>query len=495
MNLLQRIKCFVLAPLLLTLLTVLSACITVGPDFEPSKATVVPNSPDAWSAKLPHGGSLSSLTNWWAQFDDPLLTELIAAAQTQSTSMADAALKIAQARALLVTANATMLPVINGQASASRGTTMLGGPIVLGTTTQAQLQANWELDLFGGLRRANDAATARLAAEVAGWHAARISVAADTANYYTNYRACEQLAKLATADARSRDQTASLTEQLATTGFQAPANASLARASAAEGAGRAVAQQAECDLIVKAVVAITGFSETDLRHKLAKGTAKLPEPQRLTVKQIPAEVIAQRPDVAALEMQLAAANADIGVRIAERLPKISLSGNIGPLNFSYSDGSINGSSWTVGPVVTMPIFDAGRRYANEQTAWVAYETVQTKYRNQVRAAVREVEEALVRLDSMREREVDAIAASKGYHVSLNAAEEKYRFGLSSVLDLEETRRLSFNADNILTALQRDHVNAWIALYRAVGGGWDASENAQPPNAFPNPELVKKGNQP
>ena len=90
--------------------------------------------------------------------------------------------------------------------------------------------------------------------------------------------------------------------------------------------------------------------------------------------------------------------------------------------------------------------------------------------------MREVEEALVRLSSLDIREKESLKASKGYHASLRAMQEKYKFGLASILDLEETRRLSFNADNVLATVRRERVNAFIALYRAVGGGWTASDS-------------------
>jgi outer membrane protein TolC len=228
---------------------------------------------------------------------------------------------------------------------------------------------------------------------------------------------------------------------------------------------------------------MTGTPEAALRNKLESRSGQLPQPVNFEVQQVPAQVLSQRPDVASAEQQLAAANADIGVRIAERLPRLALTGNIGPFNFNSSDLSLNGGTWSVGPSLSLPLFDAGRRAANEETAWVAYQTAETKYRSQVRLAVREVEQALVSLESLRTRDDDALIASEGYHVALRAAEEKYNFGLASVLDLEETRRLSFNADNILMSIRRDHVNAWIALYRAVGGGWQAGDLAQPADAF------------
>jgi NodT family efflux transporter outer membrane factor (OMF) lipoprotein len=461
------------APLVL----LLSACITLGPDYDRQQATQWNTEPQAWQQPLPHDGDPVELVSWWSQFKDPVLVELVEQSQKQSSSMAQAALRIAQARALLVTADGAALPVLNATGAVSRGTFQLGGPVIVATTAQAQLQAGWEIDLFGGLARGSEAARARLAAQVANWHEARISVSADTAGLYTNYRSCEQLSQIARVDAQSRARTARLTQELAQTGFQAPANAALARASAAEGQSRYVAQRAECDLLVKALVALTAIPEPELRSRLSKGTRVLPQPAMPVVQRVPAQVLLQRPDVAAAERELAAASADIGVREADRFPRLSLLGNIGPLSFESAAGSISATSWSIGPSLSLPIFDGGRRAANVETAKIAYEVAATNYRTQARRAVREVEEALVRLDSLNQREGESLKASKGYRESLQAAQERYKFGLASILDLEETRRLSVNADNILANVRRERVNAYIALYRAVGGGWDAKDLA------------------
>lgn len=455
----------------------LSACITLGPDYDRQQATQWDAEPTGWQQPLPHEGDPVALIAWWSQFKDPVLLELVEQAQKQSNNMAQAALRIAQTRALLVTADAAAVPVLNATGGLTRGTFQLGGPVVVATTAQAQLQAGWEIDLFGGLARSSEAARARLAAQVANWHEARISVSADTASLYTNYRSCEQLAALSVSDANSRAQTARLTQELAQTGFQAPANAALARASAAEGQSRAVAQRADCDVLIKALVSLTAIPEPELRSRLSKGSRVLPKPAMPVVQSVPAQVLLQRPDVAAAERELAAASADIGVREADRFPRLSLLGNIGPLSFESGVGSISATSWSIGPTLSLPIFDAGRRAANLETAKIAYEVAATNYRTQARRAVREVEEALVRLDSLNLRETESLKASRGYRESLQAAQERYKFGLASILDLEETRRLSFNADNILANVRRERVNAYIALYRAVGGGWDPKDLA------------------
>ena len=482
---------FFLAPLLLPLL--LSACITLGPDYDRQQSTNWPNEPVGWQQALPHAGDPVALVAWWAQFKDPVLLVLIEQAQQQSNNMAQAALRMGQARALLVTAQAAAIPNLNAGGSLSRGTYQLGGPVVVATTAQAQLQAGWEIDLFGGLARASEAARARLMAQAANWHEARISVSADTANLYTNYRSCEQLSVLARSDAQSRVQTSRLTSELAQSGFQSPASAALASASAAEGQGRAVGQQAECDLLIKALVALTGLTELDLRTQLKRGAQALPKPAMPVVQQVPAQVLLQRPDIAAAERELAAASADIGVREADRFPRLSLAGSIGPLSFETGMGSISATAWSIGPSLSLPIFDAGRRVANLETAKLAYEVAAVNYRTQARRAVREVEEALVRLDSLSLREQEAVTASKGYRTSLQAAQERYKFGLASILDLEETRRLSFNADNILAVVRRDRVNAFIALYRAVGGGWSATDLAVVQRELQqNPTVIPTG---
>ena len=108
-----------------------SVCITVGPDYDQRQGTKVPSAPVAWQQSLPHGGDLVALGNWWSQFNDPVLLELIDSAQQQSQSMAAAALRIAQARAVLVTANAAAVPNINAAAVGTRGTFQLGGPIIV----------------------------------------------------------------------------------------------------------------------------------------------------------------------------------------------------------------------------------------------------------------------------------------------------------------------------------------------------------------------------
>jgi NodT family efflux transporter outer membrane factor (OMF) lipoprotein len=436
-------------------------------------------SDDAWQARLPHGGVQADLARWWAQFDDPTLDALLAAAQRESGSLAQAAARIEQARAAAIAASATGLPSLDATAGLSRGTNLVGTTILTATQARATAQANWEIDLFGRIAREREAAVARLDQRAAEWHDARVSLAAEVAAQYLQLRYCEALVAIAQADASSRAETATVSERAAAAGFQAPATAALTRASAAEAASRLTAQRAECDVAVKGLVALTGLSEPDVRARLAKTGARLPTPREFEVRAVPAGLLAQRPDLAAAERVLAAASADVGAAEGDRYPRLSLAGSVGPLRLEAGQIAATLSTWSIGPSVSLPVFDAGRRRANVEAARAAYAAAEADYRARVRQAVREVEEALVRLQAATDREADARDAAAGYRKAFTAAEVRWRNGLGTVLELEESRRLALNADSTLAAVQRDRVAAWVQLYRALGGGW-APSNEDPP---------------
>ncbi|MDB5909416.1 MAG: transporter, partial [Massilia sp.] len=342
-----------------------------------------------------------------------------------------------------------------------------------GTTSQAAFQASWELDLFGARRAGRRAAEERLAGAQAGWHEARVSVAAETANQYYALRACTMLLAVAEQDQASRADTARLTQLSADAGFQSPATAALARASAAEGKSRATQQRALCDIDVKALVALTALPEPELRQKLA---AAAPVPAApIEISALPAQTLAQRPDVFNAEREVAAASADVGGAQADRYPRLSLQGSVGAANFRTGGENTKLNTWTIGPLaLTVPVFDAGRRSANVDAARARYDNAVVSYRAVARQAVREVEEALVTLNSTAARTGDAEVALEGYRYSFVATEELYKNGLASLIQLEDVRRTRLAAENAVVTLQRERNAAWIALYRAAGGGWNAA---------------------
>lgn len=462
-------------------------------------ASIEAPTPPRWNAPLPdaalpHAGSLPSLATWWRDAGDPVLAELIEAAQAASPNVASAATRIAEARASRVQAGAALAPNLDGVLSATRSnspTSGVGGgvgatgatgatggstsipPVTIG---QAGLQSSWEIDLFGGLRAGRDAAASRLDASNAKWHEARVSVAAETANAYFAERACARQLSVAESDTRSRLESARLTDLSAQAGFTAPADAALARAGAADASGRLKQQRAQCQVLRQGLVAMTGLDAADLARKLDAQPGDLALPAMHPVDQVPARTLAQRPDIYAAEQAVAAASADVGAAQAQRYPRLSLTGNIGRLQIRTGGFRETLDSWSIGPVqLTVPIFDGGTRAANAESAKARYDEAVVQYRASVRNAVKEVEEALVNLQSTDARSADADSAVRNYQASFDATEARYRSGLASQFELEDARRTLFTAQTARVGLQRERATAWVSLYRAMGGGWTRPE--------------------
>ncbi|WP_460890930.1 efflux transporter outer membrane subunit [Ramlibacter alkalitolerans] len=354
------------------------------------------------------------------------------------------------------------------------------------------MQAAWEIDLFGRRQAQADAAAARLRGAQAGWHDARVAVAAETATSYVDLRVCERQLEVARNDARSRAESARLTGLSADAGFTAPAVAAQARASAAEASARVTQQQAQCDLTVKALIALTGLDEAALRRRLEAGWTEPSGIAAGAIPSLPAALLAQRPDVYAAERNVEAASADVGAARADLYPRLSLSGQLGSALIHVAGQNLSARTWQIGPLaLSMPVFDAGRRAAATDAAVARYEEAVVQYEARVRQAVREVEEALVNLRSADDRSDDARIAVEGYRVSFAAAEARYRSGLGSLIELEDQRRVLLAAETTLVGLQRDRVAAWIALYRALGGGWRTPETSTARSANPNDEEAPR----
>ena len=444
----------------------LSACSTFMP---PTHVDMVV--PARWQAPLPHQGSVVSLTRWWEQQGDPLLVELIAAGQAVSPSISQALARVANSRTQQATARAALLPNLNAQYAASRGVSQPG--FALTNTQQLGLQSTWEIDVVGANRAVSNAALANVQGTQAQWHDARVSVAAEVANLYYSLSTCKLQLALAQRDAASRQETARLTEINAKVGFLAPSVSAMARASAADGNSRLTQQSALCDLDTKALVALTAIPEPDLKAKLAAALVKTAQAAPISVASVPAQTIAQRPDVFSAERDVVVASAQVGNALAQRLPRLSLNGSIAGTRLTTGGMEQDGTTWSFGPLaISLPLFDAGQRAAAVTASEANYEAVVMVYRGKVRQAVHEVEEALVNLQSTAARTQDAIVSTRGYAESLAATQSRFGQGLASLVELEDARRNALASESSQLALALERNRAWVALYRAVGGGFE-----------------------
>jgi NodT family efflux transporter outer membrane factor (OMF) lipoprotein len=452
----------------------LSACTAVGPNYHAPTAEALAL-PSTWQAALPHQGQAAQLQGWWAQLGDPVLVELQRVANESNPSMQKAAAQIASARASLASSKAAGVPTLTGSGSATRanaGTGTSTGSSIVSSTISAGLDASWELDLFGSVRRNIEASEATAQAREADWNDTRVSLAAEVASDYITYRACLATLQLTRADAASRQATARITVGAWRDGANSSADATLAEASAASGRASQQAQEAECEVDLKALVPLTGLAEPVLRQLLNSGSDHSLQSAPFAVQSLPVALLSHRPDVVAKERALAAASARIGVAEAGRYPRLSLSGSIARSAVMSGGAQLSSAPWSFGPSLSLPLFDGGAAKASVRSAAASYDIALADYRQALNTAVQEVEQNLVRLASAEAREADVQRSAAGYRTVANATEASWRAGSDSLLSYEQTRRDAISAEQSLITVQRDRLLYGVALYKAVGGGWD-----------------------
>jgi outer membrane protein, multidrug efflux system len=451
----------------LAALAFLTGCAGLG-QLKPS-ATVVAA---YWHATLPHGGRSADLDAWWASFKDPSLVALLSLAENENPTVMAAVASIDKARASLDSSNAGLFPSLDGSASAKRAGNEGDGAnkTAAANTSTGALDAAWELDLFGKVKEQAKAAQTRVQGKVWSWHDARITVAGEVGDYYVQYRACRQLERLYRDELASQQETIRVTEKSAQSGFTSTADLALARASAASSSSNLTAQKGACEIIVKSLVQLTGGDEPAVRKLLEQGRGVIPQPSVLHIASVPADVLRQRPDINALEAEVAAAIADVGAAKADLYPSLSLGGSI-----SISQSSLTGQSvpWSFGPALSIPLFDGGAKRAAVRGAVADYDTAVASYKSGVLGAVSEVEMALVRVNTALRRIADAKAAAENYQSYFNSVDQNWRSGGASILEREEARRSAQSAAITLIEIRRDSVRYWIALYKSLGGGWSA----------------------
>ena len=247
--------------LILAMASGLTACAGMGPPVEHTVQSVETTLPKVWYAPpLPHQGQTASMTDWWARLGDAQLPALIADAQRGSASIMTARAQVFAARAALAGADSATLPQVALEAGAYRG---VSASAPLGTGMNAGLQASWALDVWGQNASSVRQASAQVAAAQAGWHEARVLMAAETARLYLGWRSCLAQKAVIDSDRASRTVTAQSAADTERAGLLAPATAALARAGQADAESRLAQQNRQCEQQFKAIVALVGADEAE----------------------------------------------------------------------------------------------------------------------------------------------------------------------------------------------------------------------------------------
>ena len=410
--------------------------------------------------------------DWWRRLDDPLLTALIDDAQQHSPDLRTAQARVREARARRTAAGANRYPGLTGsvQASRSRSSEETGS----GNTQSfysAGLDASWELDVFGGVRRGVEAAEADLDAARANLDGARVTLAAELALNYVEVRVAQRRLAIARANLDAQSETLQLVEWRTQAGLASSQEVEQARSNRAQTQAQIPALEIAQIEAEHALDLLSGQPPGTLHARLA-GDGTLPAlPVQLAIG-IPADTLRQRPDVRAAERAVAAETARLGAAEAARYPGFTLSGSIGleALRFgALGNSGAAASSLLAG--ISAPLFDAGRLRAQAELQDAVRDRAQIAYEQAVLAALRDVENALTALDRSRARESALTEAARAAQNAADLARQRYQAGLidfQAVLDTERTR---LSVEDSLARTRADGVQALIRLYKALGGGW------------------------
>jgi NodT family efflux transporter outer membrane factor (OMF) lipoprotein len=426
------------------------------------------------------------LVNWWRSFNDPLLATLVDRALTQNLDLQQASARVLQARAALRHANADLLPSgqVSGQGSENyQSTESPQGRIASalpGFQREAQsyeldVGASWELDLFGGKDAARDAARADWQASAAAAAAARLTVAAQTADTYIAVRSLQARLDVARDQLKTQQQLVDVIALQYRKGVAAEMQLRQAEGALAQVKASVPELEQNRDIAMNALDVLLGLQPGSTRTELA-AASPIPLPPAVSSAGGPPALLRRRPDIIAAERTLAASNARIGVAISGYYPKFTLGGLLGTATIGvgglFSGGATQASGFLG---LRWRLFDFGRVDAEVAAARGRNAEALAAYRLTVLKASEDVENAFSAL--VKQQAKAQILADGG--VSLTKARASsfaaYKGGVSSLLDvLDADRRLLENRDAEVQA-RAAAARAAVASFRALGGGWDAPQ--------------------
>ena len=457
----------------LCLIALLAGCAAVGPDYVPPKLSDA-GIPGQWTSNADvagrdKGANASPASPWWNELDDPLLDRMVSEGFRTSPTLEAAVARVRQARAAFAETRAAGMPSVDGKATSEHAASDSSGKP--STDSWLSTNASWEIDLFGAVRRGNEGAAARAAAQQATLADVRVSLAADITDAYLSFRACQSNVALSEQDVVSREATEKLTAASVTEGFTAPYQAIRSKASVAEAKTQLASTRAYCARQENLLTRLAGIPRTELTMQLAgkpTGLDRLPVPRHFGVA-IPAQSLTLRPDIRAAERKVAAASADIGLAEADRYPRLTLNGSLGYEVEGTGSGALSFGTWSFGPSLSLPIFDGGRRKAAVDVAKARYDEALAEFKAKARSAIQEVEDALTRYAAAHERAENARVSANQYQQFFKTVEIRYSEGASNLLELEDARRSMLDAQQTLLNVMQERLQAWVALNRATGG--------------------------
>lgn len=468
----------------------------VGPDYATptaaaSTAPAFRDASDATTWKTAAPADTFARGEWWKLFSDPALDALQTQALAANEDLHAAAARVEQARATAGLARSNYWPQLAAGASVTREqtsrTTDNVAPNDLTTSYRLPLAATWELDLFGRVRRLTESARADAEATAANYESLRLALTAEVAANYFTFRALDREAGLLRDSVALRRRALDLVSARVQGGVAAEldiarAETELATAEAeiaSVSSRRAAVQNALAVLLGRAAPDFTLPADTTTAANSASTATALPPPPAIPGA-LPSELLERRPDIAAAERSVAAANARIGVAQAAFFPSISLNGGAG-----FATGDIDRLTaadsriWSIGPSLYLPIFQGGRNRANLARTRAVYDETVANYRQRVLVALREVQDALTATHLLADQSAAQDRAVASARRAASLAQTRYDAGFVSYFEVIDAQRTALATERAAAQLAALRLNTGVALIQALGGGW---ENPHRPTA-------------
>lgn len=458
----------------LSLLALAAACRPVGPDYVPPR----PPLPDHFDA--PTGGA-EAQPRWWTALGDPVLDALLEEARADSPDLAIAEARWRQARALQGVRDAQAGPSLGLDAKVSRDHLSRNGEMLANLPLpsprldfdnyQAGFDASWELDVFGHTRRVREGARARAEAALERVQDARTILAAETARAYLDYRAAQarlRLSEASLADLEDLERLASLSRRA---GETSQADLDQTRGTLAAFRGALEGQRAALRQDLAALAVLTGKDPGALASRLGDG-GPLPAVPPIPAGGVPSDLLRKRPDLRAAERDLAAASADVGTAVAERYPRFTLVGTAG-WNAVHSGSLIQNASrtWSLGPQLSLPLFNGGQLKRQEQAQRAALDAALATYHKAVLAALADTDLAFTRMARSEAARAQTEEARDRQASILALTERQVKAGETSRMAQLQARRALLAQEDLAVQNRAQSLTALVAVMKALGGAW------------------------
>lgn len=460
----------------LPLLALLLAGCAVGPDYMMPRLAL----PASWGSSGKETPVRPvELAHWWERLGDKELNALVEEAVAGNLDVAAAKARIRTARASERETTAALFPTVDGSSSATRQKTTQGNGAV-GNQFKGGFDSSWELDLFGANARSAEAARYGSQAAEEDLNAVLVTLIGDVASNYVAARGYQARMALARQSAASQRETAGLTRKKFEAGSASAVDVSNAEGQAASTEAKLPDLQTSYAEAVHRLAVLTGRAPAELDARMKRGGA-IPRPRQSVPTGLPADLLTNRPDVRQAERQYAQATAKIGVATAARYPAVSLSGAIATTATNVGDlGKSSTISWSLGPSLSVPIFNAGKLAAAQEAAEATRDQYFVAYKAAVLSALEDVENAIVAFRQERIKNGRLAAATQSYRKASELAQSLYQSGSSSFLDVLDAERSLYTAEDSLLTSTVAIANNYITLNKALGGGWDGVIDASKP---------------